>query len=192
MRQPSMTRTTSNSSCYTTGFFLRMRLISQPDFLHSPHLTKMANRVCKPCRELLRQHFGLLREFNPAAAHPQASLVAAARISRRQLHQSTSRSEGRSTKGYTLPQGVNSVAELASSVKSTVATKTFGSYVIYGATEKLYEVCSKRATYTISQHLRKEDKIPLTKDGEEIGVGGGIWHDRMFAPFPRDLLARRN
>lgn len=87
-----------------------------------------------------------------------------------------------------MPPGVSSVAELAGAVKSKVATKAFGSYVIYGATEKLYKVCSKPATYTISQQLRKEEKIPLTKDGEEIGVGGGIWHDRMFAPLPRYLL----
>lgn len=73
-----------------------------------------------------------------------------------------------------------------------VATKAFGSYVIYGATEKLYKACSKPTTYTISEQLRKEGKVPTTEDGEEIGVGGGIWHDRTFVRSLEDVPTRRN
>lgn len=137
----------------------------------------MANRLCNPCRELMRQQLGLLRELKTAPMYRQASLVAAERLSRRQLHQSSTRRQDK-------PSSPSAPSKLATAMMPGVASKAFGSYLIYGATEKLYKECSKSTTYAISEQLRKEGKVPLTNDGEEIGIGGGIWHERMFYASP--------
>lgn len=50
------------------------------------------------------------------------------------------------------------------------------SYLIYGASEKIYKTCSAQAAYSISEQERKDGKITLGPDGEDVGVGGGIWH----------------
>lgn len=147
----------------------------------------MANQVCRPCRELLRQQLGLLRQSNTATSYQQASLVAATRIHRRQLHHSTSRNDEKST--TTTASTPKMTSDLAKNLMPSVATKAFGTYVVYGATENIYKACSKPVKYTISEKLRKQEKVPLSKDGEEIGVGGGIWHDRTYRPQFRWSLA---
>ena len=55
------------------------------------------------------------------------------------------------------------------------------SYFIYGASERLFKECARQADYTISQADRTADRIQKTDEGEEIGVGGGMWHDGMLA-----------
>lgn len=52
-------------------------------------------------------------------------------------------------------------------------------YQIFGATEQIYATCAAQAAYKISPEARKNDKVETTEDGEEIGVGGGLWHDGM-------------
>ncbi len=52
---------------------------------------------------------------------------------------------------------------------------------MYGATKQIVETCTQQADYRISEQDRKNGTIPTTADGEEIGTGGGIWHDGTFA-----------
>lgn len=52
-------------------------------------------------------------------------------------------------------------------------------YAIFGATETIFKACSAPAAYKISEELRKKEDVPMTEDGEEIGVGGGVWHDGL-------------
>lgn len=49
----------------------------------------------------------------------------------------------------------------------------------YGATEKLVQECSRQAAYSIPQRNEKDGIIPKTKDGEDLGVGSGWWHEGM-------------
>jgi hypothetical protein len=54
-------------------------------------------------------------------------------------------------------------------------------YTAYGVTEQLYKECCKQADYTIPQARDENAEIPKTEDGEDLGVGGGWWHDgRLF------------
>ncbi len=48
---------------------------------------------------------------------------------------------------------------------------------MFGATERIAKACSEQAAYTISEEDRKNGTVQTTEDGEEIGVGGGMWHD---------------
>ncbi len=52
-------------------------------------------------------------------------------------------------------------------------------YELYKATEDIYNVCASQAAYTISAEDRKNGKVRTAEGGEEIGVGGGMWHDGM-------------
>lgn len=57
---------------------------------------------------------------------------------------------------------------------------TTTSYLIYGASEKFYNMCSVQAAYSISEQDRKDGKVTLGPDGEDVGVsGGGVWHNGM-------------
>lgn len=49
-------------------------------------------------------------------------------------------------------------------------------YVSYGFTQKLYEACSSQADYEIPQLAQKGAEVPKTADGEELGVGSGVWY----------------
>ncbi|KAB5558585.1 ubiquinol-cytochrome C chaperone-domain-containing protein [Coniochaeta sp. 2T2.1] len=54
---------------------------------------------------------------------------------------------------------------------------TTNAYLVYGASEKIYKTCSAEAAYSISEQDRKDGKITLGPDGEDVGIsGGGIWH----------------
>lgn len=59
----------------------------------------------------------------------------------------------------------------------TTARKTTHSYMVYGATEHIYKTCAAQADYKITQADRKAGKVQLLPDGEEVGVGSGMWHD---------------
>lgn len=63
-------------------------------------------------------------------------------------------------------------------------SKAVQPYQIFGATESIYKACAAPATYKILPDLRKKEEVPLTEDGEELGVGGGVWHDgTLRSPF---------
>lgn len=53
----------------------------------------------------------------------------------------------------------------------------FETYTAYGITELLYRECSTQADYEIPQAKDEDAEIPKTADGEDMGIGGGWWHD---------------
>lgn len=66
-------------------------------------------------------------------------------------------------------------------IGSALPAKATMPYQIFGATQDIYKACSNPAMYKISEADRKAGTVPMTEDGEEIGVGGGIWHDGTLA-----------
>ncbi|KAL8419933.1 hypothetical protein RB594_002912 [Gaeumannomyces avenae] len=54
-----------------------------------------------------------------------------------------------------------------------------GAYDTYVHVQDTHKFFSARAAYTISPEARKKDTIRRTEDGEEIGVGGGPWHQDL-------------
>jgi len=66
-----------------------------------------------------------------------------------------------------------------------VLAGTTTTYLIYGASDKIYKACSAQAAYSISEQDRKDGKVTLGPDGEDVGVsGGGMWH-KGTSPFPQ-------
>ncbi|CAK7262504.1 hypothetical protein SEPCBS57363_000093 [Sporothrix epigloea] len=57
--------------------------------------------------------------------------------------------------------------------------KTAEPYGAFGVTRGLYKKCTQPAAYEISEETRRNDKVPTTEDGEELGVGGGLWHEEF-------------
>jgi cytochrome b pre-mRNA-processing protein 3 len=55
--------------------------------------------------------------------------------------------------------------------------KMFQTYTAYGMTELLYKECALQADYSIPQAQDEDFEIPKAEDGEDLGVGGGWWHD---------------
>lgn len=98
-------------------------------------------------------------------------MAAVARNPRRQLHQTAVRDKSKSGEPSTFAKMLTGIA---GAVLPRNATQP---YAIFGATETIYKACSAPAAYTISQEVRKKDEVPMTEDGEEIGVGSGVWFD---------------
>lgn len=69
---------------------------------------------------------------------------------------------------------------------NSYASSTTETYVAYGLTKKLFDICSKQADYNIPSVLeRRNSKEPVrTKFGEDLGVGGGWWYDGTFFSWP--------
>ncbi|KAK0630613.1 ubiquinol-cytochrome C chaperone-domain-containing protein [Bombardia bombarda] len=57
------------------------------------------------------------------------------------------------------------------------AGSTAQPYLVYRTTERLVKACASKADYKISSEERKAGTVKQTADGEEIGTGGGMWHD---------------
>ena len=74
------------------------------------------------------------------------------------------------------PQPPSAVASLAQSLRSH-ASRTTETYVAFGATMKLFEVCSAQADYKIPQAAQKGVEVPKTANGEDLGVGKGWWYE---------------
>lgn len=62
---------------------------------------------------------------------------------------------------------------------SQASPRTAQPYMVYGATKRIYDACSAQAAYTVPKESRTNGTLRRGEDGEEIGVGGGIWHDGM-------------
>ncbi|CAN8097395.1 unnamed protein product [Discula destructiva] len=134
----------------------------------------MATQLCRPCRDLARRQLRALIDVHHTA--PRASVAEIARISRRQFHQTAQRCEEKSEP----VREPSAFARILTSVASVVLPqKATQPYAIFGATHKIYKACSTPAQYTILEELRKNEDVPLTEDGEELGVGGGVWHDEF-------------
>lgn len=131
----------------------------------------MANQLCRPCRDLARRQLRALIELNQA---PRASVAEITKRSRRQFHQSVARREQK-PQSATEPSGFAKV--LTGIASAVLPRKAIQPYAIFGATEAIFKACSAPASYKISEELRKKEDVPMTEEGEEVGVGGGVWHD---------------
>ncbi len=58
-----------------------------------------------------------------------------------------------------------------------VAPRLANAYQVFDAAGKIYKACSSHAAYAIPEESRRDGTMKTTEDGEEIGVGGGVWHD---------------
>ena len=54
--------------------------------------------------------------------------------------------------------------------------RTIEPYGIFGATRRMYQKCTAQGAYKISEEARRNEDVPTTDDGEEIGSGTTIWH----------------
>lgn len=141
----------------------------------------MADRLCRPCRDVARRQLRLLRDLNRPSVSQRAAVAEIARTSTRQFHQTApSRSQGSPQ-----PEKQPGIAQTLLGIASQILpSKAVQPYQIFGATESIYKACAAPATYKISPELRKKEEVPMTEDGEEVGVGGGVWHDGTFRPLP--------
>lgn len=122
----------------------------------------------------------LLYELNQAPSVAQrASVADITRLSRRQFHHSVP-SRQQNTQQPEKSAGLGKV--LLNIASAVLPSKAVQPYQIFGATQSIYKACAAPAAYKISPELRKKEDVPLTKDGEELGVGGGVWHDGMTIP----------
>ncbi|KAI7782962.1 ubiquinol cytochrome-c reductase assembly protein Cbp3 [Diaporthe eres] len=139
----------------------------------------MADRLCRTCRDVARRQLRLLRELNRPSVGQRAAVAEIARTSTRQFHQTApSRSQGSPQ-----PEKQPGVAQTLLSIASKILpSKAVQPYQIFGATESIYKACAAPAMYKIAPELRKKEEVPLTEDGEEVGVGGGVWHDEFGLP----------
>lgn len=136
----------------------------------------MSIHICRPCRDLARRQLRALVELNqvPRAAAPVAEI---ARSSRRQFHRTTAHRERNPQRQSEPSTFAKALTGIASAVLPRQVTQP---YAIFGATESIYKACSAPAAYKISEELRKKEEVPTTEDGEELGIGGGVWHDGRF------------
>ncbi|KAI0481615.1 hypothetical protein F4859DRAFT_426697 [Xylaria cf. heliscus] len=63
-----------------------------------------------------------------------------------------------------------------------VVQRTSEPYRVVAATKEIYDACSKAAPYKIDPIAIKAGTIPKTSEGEDIGEGGGMWHDDFKLP----------
>lgn len=135
----------------------------------------MATQLCRPCRDLARRQLRVLIDARSQSS--RASVAEIARNPRRHFHQSTPRREEKSQSA----SGPSTFAKVLQSIGSTILPKRATQpYAIFGATEAIYKACSEPVKYTISEELRKTNDVPMTEIGEELGVGGGVWHEGPF------------
>lgn len=97
-------------------------------------------------------------------------------MSRRQFHQTV---PGRQQNAKQPESSIGLGKLLLGIATSILPAKTVQPYQIYGATESIYKACAAPVAYKISPELRKKEDVPMTDDGEEVGTGGGVWHDGM-------------
>lgn len=130
----------------------------------------MACRVCRPCRDLGRQlrPLGDLHFRTSATAPSYRIAFEAAKVPRRHLHQSPT---------YRNDEAADSWGSKLKDAIGGAMRRTTQPYQIFGATESIYKACAEPAAYTISKEDRRNGTVPTLESGEEIGVGGGIWHE---------------
>ncbi|KAL1897709.1 hypothetical protein Sste5346_004017 [Sporothrix stenoceras] len=78
----------------------------------------------------------------------------------------------------TTPTNASIAGRLGEMARSAMS-RTVEPYGAFGVTRSIYQKCTKPAAYEISEETRRQDQVPTTEDGEELGVGGGIWHDEF-------------
>lgn len=144
----------------------------------------MACRVCQKSVDILPRLRSLRR--SPRELQEQQNVLFPASISSRRSHRTLTPPNSipprRSfhTSLTSRQNDVKSEAKSALGKLQGVLAGTTSSYLIYGASEKIYKTCSAQAAYSISEQDRKDGKVTLGPDGEDVGVsGGGVWHGGM-------------
>ncbi|OAA58558.1 beta-ketoacyl synthase [Niveomyces insectorum RCEF 264] len=79
---------------------------------------------------------------------------------------------------HATPRDANITERLGDMARQAMR-RTVAPYSAFGATREMYQKCTQPAAYSISEEARRTDNVPTTEDGEEIGVGGGLWHDEF-------------
>ncbi|KIH93003.1 ubiquinol-cytochrome C chaperone [Sporothrix brasiliensis 5110] len=64
-------------------------------------------------------------------------------------------------------------------------SRTAEPYGAFGVTRAIYQKCTRPAAYDISEETRRNDQVPTTEDGEELGVGGGVTMLHMYLVITR-------
>ncbi|KJR88747.1 uncharacterized protein SPSK_07716 [Sporothrix schenckii 1099-18] len=72
-----------------------------------------------------------------------------------------------------------SIAGRLGDMARSAISRTAEPYGAFGVTRAIYQKCTRPAAYDISEETRRNDQVPTTEDGEELGVGGGVWHDEF-------------
>ncbi|KAI1113338.1 hypothetical protein F5Y14DRAFT_212242 [Nemania sp. NC0429] len=66
-------------------------------------------------------------------------------------------------------------------IRNTVR-RSAGPYRVIAATKEIYDACSQAALYKIDPIAIKAGLVPKTPEGEDVGEGGGMWHDDFKLP----------
>lgn len=133
--------------------------------------------ACRSCRNRL-DLFPRLQSLSALEAGERHALHITRRavpIQTRRLHATPLR-RNETSDGF-LPKVQKWLVQPVADRLQNTARKTTHSYMVYGATEHMYKACSAQADYTITEADRKAGKIRQLEDGEEVGVGSGMWHD---------------
>lgn len=133
--------------------------------------------ACRSCRKTLDLALGRPSTLAAWENHASRTLRVSCRavpVQARRLHATPPRNAA--GESFMLKVKKWMVQPVADRLKNT-AKKTTHSYMVYGATEDMYKTCAAQADYKITQADRKAGKIRQLPDGEEVGFGGGMWHD---------------
>ncbi|CAK7205548.1 hypothetical protein SEUCBS139899_008325 [Sporothrix eucalyptigena] len=85
----------------------------------------------------------------------------------------------RSRRDFHTTPGNAGIAQRLGGMARQAIMKTAEPYGAFGVTRNLYKKCTQPAAYEISEETRRNDKVPTTEDGEELGKGGGLWHEEF-------------
>lgn len=86
------------------------------------------------------------------------------------------------TRDFSTTPANASIAGRLGEMASSAVSRTAEPYGAFGVTRAIYQKCTKPAAYEVSEETRRQDQVPTTEDGEELGVGGGLWHDGRSHP----------
>ncbi|CAG8954102.1 hypothetical protein HYFRA_00009206 [Hymenoscyphus fraxineus] len=123
----------------------------------------MASKSCISClRTVQRQS-----QIAPIARNTSRAIVASKAFTtsaRRPANTSTPNAAPKVAKPGVTPRKIGGITE---------------TYTAYGGTEEMYKECARHANYTIPKAADPEVEMPKTEYGEDLGVGGGWWHDEV-------------
>ncbi len=151
----------------------------------------MACRSCRSALDLLPRGPVSLRRSQAAKAvngsgfaRRIASPSAASQVQARRLHASRSSREAEQERMSLRMRLFRPIAERMAKVAPGVAEP----YQVWGQTKEMYNACARQADYDISENDRKEDKIKILEDGEELGTGSTMWHSGKLTPILSQTL----
>lgn len=145
-----------------------------------PSSRSMACQACRLQSRLLARKASLLpgaaSRSSPIAffAMPSAPAVSRGLSSTSSLRQE--QKEGR--KGPELNQSSAMPPPPAPKLpRNILSALTAGPYARIRLASALYGSCAKAGAYEVPEELRKNDTVPTTEDGSEIGVAQGPWYN---------------